>query len=253
MVGSVMKNNIDFYQHFANADQHLKFKMLRVEFGWAGEGRFWALNNRIAEAEDCCLDVSKKYNRAGIASDLGFTLEEMDTFLKFLLEECELIRKCPDGKITTDIVQECYVRVMADREKARERVGRRLPNKPSASPEKETISPEKSIIVKESKDITKVSGNGLPYKKIVGHLNQKANTNYRSTTKATQRYIKARFNEGFTLNDFLSVIDNKSYEWRGDPKMVTFLRPETLFGTKFESYLQKAKPEINIESLATPE
>ena len=101
--------------------------------------------------------------------------------------------------------------------------------------------------------ITKVSGNGLPYKKIIDHLNQKANTKYRSSTKSTQRFIKARFNEGFTLPDFLTVIDHKSREWACDPKMVQYLRPETLFGTKFESYLQKIQPSCNVISIPTPE
>ena len=79
-----MKKNIEFYPHFAASDQHAKFKMLRVEFGWAGEGKFWALNNRIAQADNCCLDVSKKYNKAALASDLDFNLEEFDKFIVFL-------------------------------------------------------------------------------------------------------------------------------------------------------------------------
>jgi hypothetical protein len=149
--GSTLKNNIDFYQHYANSDQHPKFKMLRAEFGWGGEGRFWALNNRIAEAEGCCLDVSKKYNLAAIASDLNFSLDELDKFLKFLLEDCELIRTCPNGKITTDIIQECFLRVMSDREKARDRAARRWSKQADTSPEKNNFSPEKVCIVKESK------------------------------------------------------------------------------------------------------
>lgn len=146
-----MKNNIDYYQHYADADQHPKFKMLRVQFGWAGEGKFWALNNKIAQSEDCCLDVSKKYNRAAIASDLDFSMDELDEFLKCLLEDCELIRECPDGKITTDIIQECFARVMSDREKARERATRRWEKHTDTSPEKDEVSPEKVCKVKESK------------------------------------------------------------------------------------------------------
>ena len=46
-----MKNNIEYYRHHAQSDTHPKFKMLRNEYGWAGEGKFWALNNRIALAE----------------------------------------------------------------------------------------------------------------------------------------------------------------------------------------------------------
>ena len=82
----------------------------------------------------------------------------------------------------------------------------------------------------------------IPYREIIDYLNSKIGTSYKSTTKKTQSLIKARFNEGFTLDDFIKAIDNKVAEWRGTD-MEKFLRPETLFGTKFESYLnQKPKP-----------
>ncbi|NYV64619.1 conserved phage C-terminal domain-containing protein [Bacillus sp. Gen3] len=79
----------------------------------------------------------------------------------------------------------------------------------------------------------------IPFVEIINYLNSVAHTNYRSSTKATQRVIKARWNEGFKLEDFKKVIDKKSAEWLHDPKMNKFLRPETLFGTKFESYLNQ--------------
>ena len=75
------------------------------------------------------------------------------------------------------------------------------------------------------------------YKEIIDYLNEKANTNYRHNTKATQGLIKARLNEGFTIDDFKKVIDNKCAEWLNEPKMIMYLRPQTLFGNKFESYL----------------
>lgn len=101
-----MKNNIDFYKHYANADQHPKFKMLRVEYGWAGEGMFWALNNRIAVSENCLLDINKKYIKSGVAADLGLSSDEFDRFIMFLLEDCELIFEKTQGIISTDIIQE---------------------------------------------------------------------------------------------------------------------------------------------------
>jgi uncharacterized phage protein (TIGR02220 family) len=51
--------------------------------------------------------------------------------------------------------------------------------------------------------------------------------------------IIARYNEDFTLDDFKKVIDVKSAEWKNDKKQNKFLRPETLFGTKFEGYLNQ--------------
>ena len=82
--------------------------------------------------------------------------------------------------------------------------------------------------------------------KIISFLNEKAGTNYKATTPKTVKLIYTRFGEGFTEKDFLEVIAKKSYFWKNteDEK---YLRPETLFGTKFESYLnepnaQKKKP-----------
>ena len=80
----------------------------------------------------------------------------------------------------------------------------------------------------------------IPYKEVVDYLNQKTNKKYRSSTKKTQSLIKARFNEGFNLDDFKTVIDKKTREWLEDSNMNQYLRPETLFGTKFESYLNQA-------------
>ena len=51
-----------------------------------------------------------------------------------------------------------------------------------------------------------------------------------------QKHIKARLSEGFTIEDFKTVIDKKCAEWLGTD-YEQYLRPQTLFGTKFESYL----------------
>jgi uncharacterized phage protein (TIGR02220 family) len=71
---------------------------------------------------------------------------------------------------------------------------------------------------------------------IVQHLNERAGTSYRASSKATARHIEARLNEGYTLQDFFDVIDKKVAEWKGG-EMEKYLRPETLFGSKFEGYL----------------
>lgn len=80
------------------------------------------------------------------------------------------------------------------------------------------------------------TNNKINYNNIVEYLNLKAKTNYRSTTPKTQTLIKARMNEGFTEDDFKKVIDNMCSKWLGTD-MAQYLRPETLFGNKFEGYL----------------
>ena len=77
----------------------------------------------------------------------------------------------------------------------------------------------------------------IPYVEIIDYLNLKTKSHYKYNTNKTRDCIKARWNEGFRLEDFKKVIDNKSKEWLGDPKYENYLRPETLFGNKFEGYL----------------
>lgn len=77
---------------------------------------------------------------------------------------------------------------------------------------------------------------------IVTFLNSVTGSNYRSTTDKTRKLIAARIAEGFTVDDFQTVITKKAKEWQGTD-MAQYLRPETLFGTKFEGYLNQ--PERN--------
>lgn len=79
----------------------------------------------------------------------------------------------------------------------------------------------------------------IPYQAIVDYLNMRTGSHYKASSKKTRDLIKARYNEGFTFEDFQAVIDKKSMEWLKDKNMNKYLRPETLFGTKFESYLNQ--------------
>lgn len=99
---------------------------------------------------------------------------------------------------------------------------------------------KKSTTNKEStnKESIKESTNYI-VEQVIDYLNQKANKNYKTTTNKTKALIHSRINEGFTLNDFKKVIDIKARDWINDKKMRKYLRPETLFGTKFEGYLNE--------------
>ena len=89
----------------------------------------------------------------------------------------------------------------------------------------------------------------IPYKEICEYLNIRTNSNYKHTTKKTKDLIKARFNEGFTLEDFKVVIDKKTMDWINDKDFKKYLRPETLFGTKFESYLNQPVKQLTTKDL----
>ncbi|HEW5043745.1 TPA: conserved phage C-terminal domain-containing protein [Streptococcus pneumoniae] len=86
------------------------------------------------------------------------------------------------------------------------------------------------------------------------YLNQVANKRYKFVDK-TKRLLLARFKEGYTLEDFKQVIDIKTAEWKDSPEFSKYLRPETLFGSKFDGYLNqkpktiKGKSEDNFPDL----
>jgi uncharacterized phage protein (TIGR02220 family) len=91
----------------------------------------------------------------------------------------------------------------------------------------------------------------IPIVEILDYLNHKTQSHYKPTTEKTKKVIKARMNEGFTFHDFKKVIDLKTSEWLDDPYWSKYLRPETLFGPKFESYLNQKgfKKKITEEDL----
>ncbi len=73
---------------------------------------------------------------------------------------------------------------------------------------------------------------------IIDYLNTKTNSNYKPTSVDSRKHIVARLNEDYLVEDFKKVIDIKASEWLGSD-MEKYLRPSTLFGSKFESYLNQ--------------
>lgn len=108
---------------------------------------------------------------------------------------------------------------------------------------------EEEVEVEEEvdKDIPPIAPQGainvkIPYQEIIEYLNLKTGKHFEHTSKETKAKIKARWGingKQRTIQDFKTVIDNKVTQWLDDEKMAAFLRPETLFGIKFEGYLNE--------------
>ena len=85
-----------------------------------------------------------------------------------------------------------------------------------------------------------------PYKTIIEYLNKKVNKKFSYKSVSNRKLIKARFNEGYKLEDFIKVIDIKTNEWINDEKMKNYLQPSTLFrGSNFDKYLNQELPELS--------
>ena len=242
-----MKKNIEYYRHFSGADQHPKFEMLRAKYGWSGDGKFWALNNRIALASNCILDLSKKYVKASIANALDFTLDEFDEFVIYLLEECDLIIESGSG-ITTNEVQENYGKVSLKRMKNKAGYVKKPTLKTAESSTKlaETENQPAGMQIQLSENIqTKVNKSKVNKREeveiILNDLNERLGLKkgFSADTEKSQSLILSRLRDGFSVEDFFTVNEKKINSWKTDPNMCKFLRPETLYGNKFEGYLNE--------------
>ena len=94
---------------------------------------------------------------------------------------------------------------------------------------------------------------------IINYMNSTCHTHFKKSNKDTQRLIKSKLKEGFSVQDFKKVIEYKYNQWGINPFKFSdgqfsdvYLRPQTLFGNKFESYLnetQKLHTNLNNSKL----
>ena len=105
----------------------------------------------------------------------------------------------------------------------------------SASAEQSKTRMQKNILDKAEPPLCK---------DVISYLNEKLGSKYKPNSAINKRLIDARAKEGYSLDDFKRVIDNKVASWAHDQKMSKYLRPQTLFGTKFESYLNERAPSV---------
>jgi len=80
----------------------------------------------------------------------------------------------------------------------------------------------------------------------------KSKKGFSPLAQCNQNLIKARMSEGFTVENFITVNEKKVKQWLHDPEMSKYLRPATLYGNKFDGYLNEVVcdlPATNSNSL----
>ena len=115
----------------------------------------------------------------------------------------------------------------------------------NANGDKENVNKEQTIFDSNTNITISYSHDSLinTTKKVIEHLNAKCKTRYRSDAAYTIQYIADKLNQGYSTEDFIKVIDNKASDWL-NTEYARYLRPSTLFGDKFEEYLNKPQPQI---------
>lgn len=108
----------------------------------------------------------------------------------------------------------------------------------------------KPVVAKKIKaDVVVSKGNELAENLIITYLNEQTGKSYRTNNKETLKLINSRLADGFTVEQFKHVIDVKTHKWK-NTEYETYLRPQTLFGSKFETYLNETINEQQDNSVS---
>ncbi|MDR1306029.1 MAG: DUF4373 domain-containing protein [Treponema sp.] len=111
-----MKDDLPWFSHDNDARNHPKMKALITQYGAAGYGWFWMLNEVIAESPGAALDISRRVNRLALARELGMTGEKLDEFIAFLSDPDIDLITLSGGILTTDRIRENHDRVAKKRQ-----------------------------------------------------------------------------------------------------------------------------------------
>jgi uncharacterized phage protein (TIGR02220 family) len=170
-------------------------------------------------------------SRKSLSESLGISEQSIRTSLKRLKSTNE---------ITIETTRKYSIITVLNYNKYQDVTNTLTNNQPTANQQLTTIKEcknEKNNIVEQAQ-----TANTSEISEIIDYLNLKSGKNFMKSSKATQSHIKARLNEGYSVEDFKKVIDRKCEQWLSDDRMCDYVRPKTLFGTNFESYLNESTP-----------
>jgi uncharacterized phage protein (TIGR02220 family) len=164
----------------------------------------------------------------------GWGKSKLRSFLEMLENDGMIVKKSDRKKTTITICNYCTYQ------------GYEMENRPQTD-HKQT---DNGLITDtNNNDNNDNNENKNYYVEIIEFLNECASANYRHTTKKTRELINARMKEGFTVDDFKTVIEYCCREWKGKTfgngeLGDSYLRPSTLFNNKFDERLNKAKQNL---------
>lgn len=156
-------------------------------------------------------------------------------------------------RYTPTVYQEDFKKLKVSKNQQYELVDEAQPITESEKSSKLVAISDKTEAKKEKSTDKKKEKTSGAYVEIVDYLNNKLAVKYpkrqfKATSADTRKKIHARLAEGFTVDDFKKVIDNKCNDWLDDENYNIYLRPKTLFSEKFETYLTQSSRPGNYSS-----
>jgi uncharacterized phage protein (TIGR02220 family) len=238
-----------WFKHLVAANRDEKLLQIIDVFGMEGYGVYWIILEMIAEkitkdvanGEDVYLELSPQNWR----KVTRFSPKKWQKYLTFL-QKLGIF----SAEIEENLIRVYCPNLLKYRDEYTQRRATKISKISGQTPMQDTeTETEAEVEVKKVKKVKKAGNenkediypfgekkNGVPYEKIVAYLNEKSNRNFKTNSKDTREKIRARWNDGFRYEDFVRAIDSRVAKWAGDKKMSEFIRPSTIFGTKFEGY-----------------
>ena len=225
----------EYFSHDYNARNSLALKKISRKYGLEGIGLYWCLIEILFENDGKISEES--------LSDIAYDLRVDENTITALLDDCDTFERA-GGFITSEMVVDRLNIRKEKSEKARQSANKRWENEADKIRTNNDLNAnamrpecERNAIKENKSKENKSKEKKKDIIEIIDYLNEKAGTNYRANSSETVSHISARLSEGFTVGQFKQVIDKKCDDWLNDSRMKDYLRPQTLFGTKFESYL----------------
>ncbi len=167
-----------------------------------------------------------------------------DKFRALVLKEIQKIKSADFRQYLVDVyngkdtVYEIFDTVSKNLDTVSEKTDTLSENSDTVSKKTDTVSDKEGYPIQHDYTVTDTDTDTVYINNIVNYLNTKCGTKYKASSDSTKKHIRARLAEGYTEDDFRTVIDKKYDEWHGT-EQEKYLRPETLFGSKFEGYLNQ--------------
>ncbi|MDD5006623.1 MAG: conserved phage C-terminal domain-containing protein [Candidatus Omnitrophica bacterium] len=226
-----LKENLDYFQHDCKASSDERLEIFETKYP-NGLGYAWFFKTLERIYFHCGkLDVSDAETRKLLCKNLNV---DPDEIIEYSISNGLFDKKEYENNhiLTSNRIKKAINPILFKREKMAKEYQKRISG---------AETPEKPIVPEAEID----SRVEIEYiKDIIDFLNLKTGSTFKKNSKSTNKHISARIREGYSLDDFKMVIDFKNLEWGENPEMKEYLRPITLFGTKFESYLMAAKSKL---------
>lgn len=220
-----------------------------LDYGASGYGLYWYCVELIAQnISDTNITFELEHDARIIARNLNLTVQETKDMMQKMIK-LELFSISKNNKLACYALAKRLDQSMTSNSKFRGLISQIKEQNHDKVMTKSIEHHDKVMQEEKRREEIRLEENKYiyPFAEIVNYLNLKANTKYKSTSSKTKDLIKARVNDGFTLEDFKIVIDKKTSEWLKDKKMSIYLRPETLFSNKFEGYLNQVVAKSTLD------